>query len=164
MLKSRKRIRLDSYDYSDNGVYFITICTKDKKKLFWNKSSPCGSEIVYPDCLSYYGKIVYSAIENIHCIYSYAQVNVFTVMPNHIHLLLSITNDVMENSGRMISAPTKNISTIIGQLKRSVSKEIGKPIWQKSFYDHIVRDDYDLSTKWEYILNNPLKWIEDEYF
>lgn len=163
MLKTRKRIRLENYDYSDSGEYFITICSKGKEKIFWKKSSYL-RDSYYPECLSDYGKIVFRAIENIQHYYSFVNVDVFTVMPNHIHLLLRIDKYTVDNSGRMISAPTKNISTIVGQLKRSVSKEIGKSVWQKSFYDHIIRDDNDLLTKWNYIVNNPIKWNLDEYY
>lgn len=163
MLQSRQRIRLENYDYSDSGVYFITICSKDKKKIFWKKSFfQKGAD--YPECLSAYGEIVFRTIENIHHHYSFVNVDVFTVMPNHIHLLLRIEKDTVDDCGRIISAPTKNICTIIGQLKRSVSKEIGKSVWQKSFYDHIIRDNNDLLTKWNYIVNNPIKWKLDEYY
>lgn len=82
-------------------------------------------------------------------------VDYYVIMPNHIHLLISINN----HSGRMISAPT-----VIGQLKRYVSKECGFPIWQKGFYDHIIRDEEDYINKAEYIINNPLKWNEDELY
>lgn len=163
MIQSRKRIRLENYDYSGNGVYFITICSKGKEKIFWEKSYSL-RDSDYPECLSDYGKIVYRAIENIQSNYSFVNVDVFTVMPNHIHLLLRIDKYTVDDSGRIISAPTKNISTIVGQLKRSVSKEIGKPVWQKSFYDHIVRDENDLQIKWNYIVNNPIKWNLDEYY
>lgn len=163
MFQSRQRIRLENYNYSDNGIYFITICTKDKEKIFWEKSSFLRNS-GYPECLSTYGEIVFRAIENIQHYYSFINVDAFTVMPNHIHLLLRIDKYTVDNSGRMISAPTKNISTIVGQLKRSVSKEIGKSVWQKSFYDHIIRDENDLQIKWNYIVNNPLKWDLDEYY
>ncbi len=79
----------------------------------------------------------------------------YVIMHDHIHLILKIAND--GENGRMISAPTKTRMTVIGQ-KRWVSKEIGFPIWQKSYYEHIIRDENDYIEKAQYMLNNPLKW------
>lgn len=159
-LITRKPNRLCEFDYSGNGVYFITVCTKDKQCILWN-TTPVGADIIRWNSskLSEYGKIVYNAILNIKKHYDYVTVEKFVIMPNHIHMLLMI-----DSSGRMVSAPTKTVSTIIGQLKRSVSKSIGKSIWQKSFYDHIIRDENDFLTKWKYIDENPIKWETDEYF
>ena len=77
-------------------------------------------------------------------------------MPNHIHLLISIG----KAGGRMISAPT-----VIGSLKRYVSRQAGFSVWQKGFYDHVVRDPDDLQIKWNYIEGNPVQWLlkKDEY-
>ena len=159
-LITRKPNRLCEFDYSGIGVYFITVCTKDKQCILWN-TTPVGADIIRRNSskLSEYGKIVYNAILNINKHYDYVTVEKFVIMPNHIHLLLMI-----DSSGRMVSAPTKTVSTIIGQLKRSVSKSIGKSIWQKSFYDHIIRDENDFLTKWKYIDENLIKWETDEYF
>ena len=78
-------------------------------------------------------------------------------MPNHIHMIISIN----AFDGRMVSAPT-----IIGSLKRYVSKKIGNSIWQKSFYDHIIRDEEDYMLHVQYIDENPKKWLmgKDEYY
>ena len=76
-------------------------------------------------------------------------------MPDHIHLILIISND--ENNGRILSAPTKSIMTVIGQMKRWVSKKIGFSVWQKSYFEHIIRDENDYIKTVEYILNNPIK-------
>jgi len=72
-------------------------------------------------------------------------------MPDHIHMILIISDN---ENGRMISAPTKPLSTVVGQMKRWVSKEIGFSVWQKSYYEHIIRDDADYMIKAEYIKNN----------
>ncbi len=150
-LPKRKPLRLENYDYSQNGYYFITICTKDRQSLFWQFAK---ADITHPN-LSEYGKIADEAINAIPSHYSYAKIDKYVIMPDHIHLMLVISNE--ENGGRMISPPTKPIATIIGQMKRWVSKKIGFPIWQKSYYEHIIRDDNDYIKKAEYILNNPTK-------
>lgn len=146
-MNKRKPNRLTQFDYSNNGVYFITICTKDKQCILW-KTNSVGADIIRlkSRILSKYGEIVNSAILDIEKHYNYVSIEEFVVMPNHIHLLLMI-----DNGERIISAPTKTVSTIVGQFKRSVSKTIGKSIWQKSFYDHVIRDRDDFLVKWKYI-------------
>ena len=77
-----------------------------------------------------------------------------------------------EACGRIISAPTDaeiggrvvSVSTIIGSMKRFVSKELGHSVWQKSYYDHVIRDERDYQIRWQYIENNPAKWALDEYY
>lgn len=76
-------------------------------------------------------------------------------MPDHIHLLITISSD---EKGRPMGAPT--VSTVINQLKGYVSKQVGFSLWQKSYYDHIIRDDNDYEVRWQYIENNPISWCE----
>lgn len=147
----RRQIRLKNYDYSQNGYYFITICTKHGTPSFWE---PVGADIIRPN-LSKYGKIADTAINAISLCYPSVNVDEYVIMPDHIHLILIISNG--ENNGRIISAPTKTLMTVIGQMKRWVSKQIGFSIWQKSYYEHIIRDENDYMTKAQYIINNPLK-------
>ena len=81
-------------------------------------------------------------------------------MPNHVHILLTLG----EQNGRMISAPTKGLSTIVGQMKRAVSKLAHMDVWQKGYHDHVVRNDADYLRIWDYIETNPAKWREDRYY
>lgn len=152
-LRKRKRIRLKDYDYNNAGVYFITVCIKDRKSLLWNN---VGATIGRPKelMLSSYGKIVDDAIRQIPNHYPYVKLDNYVIMPNHIHLLLSIEGDV---SGRPMVAPT--ISTVINQMKGYVSKQVGYSIWQKSFIDHIIRNKKDYVEHYNYIENNPYKLI-----
>ena len=150
--KTRKEHRIKWYDYGSSGAYFLTICTKERKNYFWTEvGAPIGRP--YDFKLSSCGLIIEKAIKNISNIYSTVAVDSYVIMHDHIHLLLIIQNDP---SGRPMAAPT--ISRIVNQMKGHTSKQIGKSIWQKSFYDHIIRDnkDYDLHIK--YIHENPLKW------
>ena len=80
----------------------------------------------------------------------------YVVMPNHIHILLQIMSD---ESGRPMTAPT--IQMVVNQTKGAVTKQAGIPIWQKGFYDHIVRGQKDYLEIWNYIEGNPSKWAED---
>lgn len=151
-LPTRKHIRIDRYDYATPGAYFITICTANREKLFWNG---VGADSIRPQDvpLSPIGKIVEQGILQIAKHYEHATVDTYCIMPDHIHLIVSIRSD---ENGRMISAPT--IPTIIGSMKRWVSKQIGRSIWQKSFYEHGLRHRQDYDETWQYIENNPLKY------
>ena len=149
-LPSRKSIRIEGFDYSSPGAYFITVCTANREKIFWNT---VGADIIRPETipLSFEGQIVEQSIFQISSHYENIIVDKFCIMPDHIHLIIRIES----NSGRMISAPT--VSTVVGSMKRWVSKRIGKPIWQKSFYEHGIRNQQDYNEIWTYIENNPLK-------
>ncbi len=157
-LPKRKPNRLEGYDYNSTGAYFITICTKNRKEMFWDN---VGASIARPQeiKLSKYGKMVDDAINNISAQYPAVSVDKYVIMPNHIHLLLRICCD---NNGRPMVAPT--VSNVIQQTKGYVTKQIGLPIWQKSFHDHIIRNENDYRETWEYIDQNPLKWEDDELF
>ena len=96
-------------------------------------------------------------ILKIEKIYPCIFVDSYVIMPNHIHLLLTI-----DTIRRPMVAPT--IATVIKQFKGAVSKEVGMSVWQKGFYDHIIRDDEDYNTKAQYIDTNPLTWERDELY
>lgn len=151
-IKTRKPNRLENYDYSQNGTYFITVCVKNRKPIL---SRIVGATIGRPFeiQLTRCGEIVKKSIKNITEFYPAIEVDNFVIMPDHIHLLLRIHVD---NSGRPMTAPT--ISNLINQTKGYVTKRVGFTIWQKSFYDHIIRNQEDYNKVWEYIENNPLKY------
>ena len=148
----RKNIRLNQYDYSSPGSYFITICVKERKQILSNIISDEGVCLPPKIVLTQYGKIVESAINNIPMIYSVISVDNYVVMPDHIHLLLRIHTD---ENGMPVYAPT--IDRVIKQFKSYVTKQIGFSIWQKSYNDHIVRGIEDYNNIWEYIDGNPIK-------
>ena len=151
-LPKRKEIRIKDYDYSSTGAYFITICTANREEIFWNG---VGADIIRPQNvpLSTVGKIVEQGILQMAQHYENVAVDKYCVMPDHIHFILRIESDI---GGRIISAPT--VSTVVGSMKRWVSRQIGRPIWQKSFYDHGIRNQQDYDEIWQYIEHNPLKY------
>lgn len=159
-MDTRKSNRLQGYDYSQQGVYFLTLCTQHKAPLLWQHPSVGARSARQPvmQLLSEYGCTTQYAIEQIHKRYPMVTVDKYAIMPNHIHLLLVIA----PQEGSALRSPT--ISTIIKQMKGYVTKTIGQSIWQRSFYDHIIRNEADYLTKWNYIEQNPLRWIEDEYY
>lgn len=157
-LPKRKKIRLEGFDYSSSGSYFVTICVKDQNTSLW---SQVGADIIRPNYefiedikfpLSNVGKIVETAIKNIPYHYNCVNVDKYCIMPDHVHMIISVYRT---DNGRMISAPT--ISTVVGQMKRWVSKQIKKSIWQKSFFDSVIDSDTVYNDVWEYINNNPRK-------
>lgn len=156
-LPRRKPNRIPEYDYSLPGAYFVTICTKDRRNLFWEN---VGASIARPQDvrLSPYGRIVNEAILNIPNHYPAVSVDHYTVMPNHIHLLQINTDE----GGRAMLAPT--VSVVVQQMKGYVTKQIGYSVWQKLFHDHVIRGEQDYQKIWEYIDHNPMKWVEDCFY
>ena len=153
-LPKRKDIRIKEYDYSAPGAYFVTICTQNREKCLWDT---VGADIIRPQnvLLSSIGIVVEQGILQISEHYKRVNVDQFCIMPDHVHLILVIQSS---EDGRIISAPT--VSTVVGSMKRWVSKQLGRSIWQKSFYEHGIRNQQDYDEIWEYIENNPLKYIQ----
>ena len=150
----RKNIRIKEYDYAAPGAYFVTICTADRAQILWET---VGAAICRPQdvTLSTIGKVVEQGILQIPNHYKNVAIDKYCVMPDHIHLILSIQCD---EHGRQVAAPT--ISTVVGNMKRWVSMQVGRSIWQKSFYEHGIRNQKDYDEVWEYIENNPLRYIQ----
>ena len=151
-METRRNIRLKGYDYSQAGVYFVTVCTKDRRPIFWEESVPVGATCGRLP-LSETGKTVDEEIVHLSAVYPNVWAEKYVVMPNHIHLLICIDGS---EDGRPQVAPT--ISMVVQQFKGSITKQAGRPIWQKSFYDHGIRNQQDYDEIWQYIENNPLKY------
>ena len=146
--------RLAGYDYAAPGYYFITICSLRHEMVF-------GRIIPDPDDRDFVkmipnrsGQAVEWAILEIPRRYPGIIVDKYVVMPNHVHLILAIT----ERSSQV------SISRIVQQFKRAVSVQIGKSVWQQGFYDHIIRGEADYQEIWTYIDNNPKKRALDKYY
>ena len=142
-LPNRKLNRLENYDYNQNGAYFITISVKERKEIL--------CDIVGDDAHivpKKYGTIVEKYIRNV------PEIEKYIIMPDHIHMIVRI-----ENGSMWASTPTNKILNIVRSIKTLTTKEIGKPIFQRSYYDHIIRNQDDYNEVWEYIENNPKKWL-----
>ena len=144
-LPKRKKIRLNGFDYSACNSYSITVCVKGEVSLW---QYPCTGE----PALSEYGEVVKQAIEAIPEHYRYVVVERYRIMADHIHILLSIVSP-----DGFQPKDAKSISIIVGQMKRWVSKQLGFSMWQKSFYDRIVRDEEQYLNAWNYIEYNHKK-------
>ena len=105
--------------------------------------------------LSEYGKIVEKYMQRIPGIGKYV------IMPNHIHMIIEI---LTEDGSMWASTPTQSVSQRVRSFKTLVSKESGVSLWQRSFYDHVIRSEADYLSIWQYIDENPAYWAEDEYY
>lgn len=161
--RMRKPNRLPEYDYSQNGAYFVTICTVEKRPIFWANTAVGAaiSRLQMDDealslPLSAYGRIAECGIRNIPYCYPSVRVEKYCIMPNHVHMILRFSDD----GRRLIAAPT--LSVVVGQMKRWVSKQSGVGVWQKGFYDRVIRNETEYNEIWNYIHHNPLKYILKE--
>lgn len=143
----RKNIRLRDYDYSEEGMYFITICIKSRIQLLGKIIEKRKIE------LTDIGKMVEESIKNLEQIYINIRIDEYVVMPNHIHIIIIINKK-----------SDLTISRIINQYKGGISKKIGYSIWQKLFYEHIIRNEKEYYKIKQYIQNNIANWKEDSYF
>ena len=148
---TRKPTRLPKYDYSQNGCYFVTVCVQDRKPILSRIVG--GDDLGAPKeiRLKPYGKIAEKYIRSIETAYGCVKVENYIIMPNHIHLLILI-----DTYGAPRSSPP-TLSAVIGAWKRLVNKEIGQNIWQRSFYDEIIKSETQYFRAWEYIEFNALK-------
>ena len=165
----RKPMRLKNYDYSTPGGYFITICTADRKNCFWSGLADkqefhwqaVGANCVRPYGLplSPWGEVIANELEKWHNTYKAVSLHSYVIMPNHLHVMLVISAD---ENGRSQNAPT--VSRMVKQFKGAVTKRIGIPLWQKSFMEHIIRDQTDYDVRANYLYENPFRWQEDELY
>lgn len=165
-LPNRKRLRRKGADYSDCGSYFITLCIKERKTLLWDMTQafalntahdPLLQTDGFQPVLSRIGEIVQEAILRIPTIYQMVIVDLFSIMPDHVHLILSIRPD--ENGMKVSST---SIPRIIKQFKHAVTTQATGAIWQKSYYDRILRNAEEYGKACEYIHRNPVNW-RNEY-
>lgn len=160
-LSRRKNIRLKGYDYSNANWYFVTICTYNKKKLL-------GKVIKTKVRLNTFEKIIDETWKEIPQHYRNAELDYYVITPNHFHGVL-ILNELNHRTGKACLAPT--LGSIIGSFKSAASKKIHKEqvgslsiIWQRNYYEHIIRNENDLYNIRKYIELNPLKWELDENY
>ena len=148
----RKLLRLQRFDYATHVYYFITICCKDKQHLLGRIVGAAYMPPVHV-ILSKTGEIAEKNLLAIEEHTPQVDIEKYVIMPNHLHMILSIGG-----SGEA-AAPT--VPRIMNSYKASVSRDIGFPVWQRSYHDHIIRDHHDFEETWKYIDNNPLQWVLD---
>ena len=156
----RNSYRLEGYDYSQAGCYFVTVCTQGNVNRL-------GDIVNEKMCLNETGHVVAESWKWLEKRYNNVGLDSWVVMPNHLHGIV-IIHDTCRGGSR--TAPTKPLGRLIGAFKTVSTKRInicqvspGTKFWQRSFYDHVIRDEDDYNRIREYIQNNPLRWALDEY-
>ena len=154
-LPERKHPRLKNYDYSQNWAYFITICAFQKQKIFSSISGDHKGEAF--GTLSIFGQIAKKQVEEIQFRFPGIVVDKYVIMPNHIHLLLTVEK------------PEKSICDVICAFKsitarncRRIAPELR--VFQASFHDHIIRNESDYLRIWNYIDTNVQRWENDCFY
>jgi len=157
-MQTRKNLRLENYDYTQAGAYFVTVCTNGKKNILGSVVG--GDAHIAPHTrLSPIGQVVEKYLLSIPGMDSYV------IMPNHVHIILLVSSTDMLQGPMWASAPTgKRVGSLVRSWKTLVSKELGKSIWQRSYYDHIIRNEKDYIRIAQYIEDNPSRWREDTYY
>jgi putative transposase len=177
----RRSIRLKGYDYAQPGAYFVTICVRERECVL-------GDVVDGKMALSDFGQIAHHFWTQVPDHFPNTSVDTFIVMPNHIHAVVIINDPSRrgEVTGEVISPLQHNAVTdtgavtaplqidrptlgqIVAYYKYQTTKQInqirdnpGVPFWQRSFYDHIIRNDRELNAIRRYIADNPLKWELD---
>ena len=175
LLKKRKSIRLLDYDYSQNGLYFITICTKDRECIFGEIKN---DETI----LTEIGKIVNNCWKEIPQHFSQVSLHECVIMPNHIHGIIEINvvgakhfspsydikqvnDDIRANDDLPLQrhGTSQTIGSIVRGFKIGVTKQIGFSPWQRNYYEHIITSENDYLKIVNYIIENPLKWNNDDH-
>lgn len=158
---NRRSIRLKNYDYSSAGAYFVTVCVNERWNLFGGIENG-------KMALSAAGEVARFTWNDLTRHNANILLDEFIIMPNHMHGIIIIKDSVGAGSK---PAPTHGLPEIVRQFKTFSAKRInqtrkisGRSVWQRNYYEHIVRDDTDLNRIREYIVNNPVKWLEDEYY
>jgi REP element-mobilizing transposase RayT len=172
----RRSIRLQGYDYSWDGAYFVTVCAQNRVCLF-------GDVVDGEMRLNDAGKIVRNEWLRTGDIRSNVELDVFVVMPNHFHAIVCLSNEprrgdrlvaptIRDTVAPTMTGPTGptpgSIGAILAGFKSITTKRINEmrntpsaPVWQRNYYEHIIRDGESLNKIREYIVNNPMQWAFD---
>jgi REP element-mobilizing transposase RayT len=171
----RHSIRLPAYDYSTPAAYFVTICTDGRECVFGEIAD---GAMVLNEC----GEIVQQMWDNLPDHYPCVQLDQFVIMPNHVHGIIVITDDGHpavgagsprpgfaghgETGGATPPLRRPSLGNIVGYFKYQSTKHIntlrhtpGLPVWQRNYYEHVIRDDHDLAAIRDYIAANPARWM-----
>lgn len=170
---TRRSLRLQGYDYSQAGGYFVTICTQDRQCLF---GEVAGGKAVLTDA----GRMTHAVWDGLRARFTTIEVDQFVVMPNHIHGILLLVgaqfiaphtpncntprHNTASSQGAINRAPT--LGEIVRIFKAATARQIRLAglqefKWQRNYYEHIIRDEESLSRIREYIMTNPLRWELD---
>jgi putative transposase len=156
--QDHKQFRLPYFNYSSTGMYFITVCTKNRIEYFGKVEN---GQMVPSEM----GKIVEACWQLIPRISSFASLDQFVVMPNHVHGIITINNPDEDPflKQKDFRIRPRSLSTVVAGFKSAVTKRCREidptlHVWQSRFFDRIIRNEYELHNVREYIINNPIRW------
>lgn len=151
--RNRKPTRLRGFDYSQKRAYFVTVCTQERCEIL---AEICrGGALLLP-----IGEIVDREIRQLPQIYD-VSVEKYVIMPNHIHMIIFLQGKEHDDTLCAVLCALKSITT---KKANQIDNCIGRRIWQRSFHDHIIRDEKDYLKIWQYIDENPGKWEQDCFY
>ena len=164
-LPNRRSVRLAALNYTEPGAYFVTLCTRDRRCVFGEVTL----DGLRPTPI---GEIVCDEWRRSADLREEIELDAFVVMPNHLHGIVIITEDLPHNAwahGRApLHRPARSLGAFVAGFKASATSRInhlsgtpGSPVWQRNYYEHVVRGDDDLARIREYITDNPGRWAED---
>lgn len=153
---NRKPLRLKNYDYSASGYYFVTLCVQDRKHLFEIENNNVGNDLCV---VPLQNQIIHKWLKETENKFN-IKFDKYVIMPNHIHMIAVITE---RHTGRSLHDAMRWFKTMttneyIKEVKNGNLKPFDKKLWQKSYFDHIIRGEQDYLEIWQYIENNPLKY------
>jgi putative transposase len=162
----RRSIRLRGYDYAQPGAYFVTLCVHGQELIFGDISN---GQLR----MSRYGKIVQACWDNLPHHYAHVELDAFVMMPNHVHGIIRLTdivgaglkpvptNDPASTKRHGLPEIVRAFKTFSARRINNMRGAAGAPVWQRNYYEHIVRNDDELGRIREYVVNNPLGWERD---
>lgn len=153
----RRSIRLKEYDYAQSGAYFITLCTWQRKNLF--------GEIANNEMeLNTYGEIIQLHWDSLPKHYHYVELDKFIIMPNHIHGIIVLTDNSTCKKRHGLPEIIRGFKTFSARRINKIRHLSGVSVWQRGYYEHIIRNEKSLMAICEYIVKNPLSWEKDELY
>ena len=153
----RSSPRLSDYDYAREGYYFVTICTHDRRHLF---GTVADGRIV----VNNFGDAVTHCWMELPDFHSHTHLDAFVLMPNHLHGIISIHADEPDIWHHGLSEIVRSFKSRSARAVNRLRGSEGQPVWQRSFYDHVVRSDADLERIREHIEHNPAAWEADRFY
>ena len=151
----RKIIRLQNYDYSSNGAYFVTICTQNRRRYFWNSDDPL---------LNKQGEMVLFWTKELSKHFSGVYLDSYAIMPNHLHLILFFDHTASNLPAVIAWLKTMTTNAYIRGVRTEGFPPFQKKLWQRSYYEHIIRNETELTEIRSYVSENPLKWQLDKLY
>jgi REP element-mobilizing transposase RayT len=154
-LHHRRSLRLKGFDYSSSGAYFITICTHDRECIL-------GDIINGEMQLNQFGKIARLHWQQLSQRYRNLEIDESIVMPNHLHGILILLGSSSDRR-KSISEIIRGFKTFSARQINSIRHQYGVPVWQRNYYERIIRNEEELNNVRQYILNNPQNWDADTH-